>query len=578
MIGKSMVTDNAAVSRTREQIHRIVRSIRISEDGKSIFRDGEDKTAEICREMVKKKYVYDTSDLRTVLQIWIYRAYYLRPDQPLTVGPNDVDAFLYRDTGVSLDFWKTTGWRYPNGASRPGRPNNEVVLLKGSKARWVSGGQYIETRIAKDSGWIFLESNDPTHEFGAVSRAFNWVFGRHVSDGDDRGIVRFYFNLKPTKTAAVCLVREIQNGFNLHEIPFTLKFIADPEKYNRADSAVLYTDHRYLTMTAILLQSIYQELCRNQVLRPEIPLFTRELAPGLGVADEPDSGTSFGLDRSFQLADALLTVGQNPDSENRCAAVDDFLREKGFDPRHFYRNPFSVVQYEFLFDHFEKLNRVKLQEARPGSDGEYRTVRFRLIDEIDWLDQPGFSREPYLLAALRIAIKLCREAIWYFDGHKWSCNWLTYQPIPDRKDLTYQLLDNSFEAGTEGVRFFLNTILTNCYQSDLLEFVVNHIQINRSASKSRGMFKPRWDLKDPELDHAMCSVFGEIEPDEKVADVLIDRYLDQDKPLGNAYGANDPARSDLFCPNLLFGMAGFGYYFLRVYDQHRFKPIVFSRS
>jgi hypothetical protein len=60
--------------------------------------------------------------------------------------------------------------------------------------------------------------------------------------------------------------------------------------------------------------------------------------------------------------------------------------------------------------------------------------------------------------------------------------------------------------------------------------------------------------------------------------VLIDRYLDQDKPLGNAYGANDPARSDLFCPNLLFGMAGFGYYFLRVYDQHRFKPIVFSRS
>ncbi|WP_138989358.1 T3SS effector HopA1 family protein [Larkinella sp. C7] len=570
-----------------EQLKSLVRLIRISEDKQQIFLNGDDKTGAICQDMLAKKYIFDTTDLKAVLQVWLYREHYIRPNQKPTEGPNDVDQFTHADSGVRLDFWNTGGWRYTTGAVRPARHSNEVVLLKGSKARWVSGGQYIETGVATDSGWILLESNEPTHEFGTVSDAvpFNWLFGRQLSEGDDRGGIRFYFNLKPTKAAVTCLVREIQNGFNRHEIPFILKFVANPDKYNRADSAVLYTDHRYLNLVAILLQNSYRELSRNEALRPDVPLFVRELAPGLGVAEEPHTGTSFGMDRSFQLADALMEAGQDPDPETRIQNVFVVLRKKEFDPENFHQNPSSPVQYPFLFDHFAKLRSGAWQALPGGGDDGYRGDRFRLVDEIDWFGQPGLSRKPYLLAAVRIAIALCREATWYYDRKtgEWSCNWLTYRPVDGRNEVVYQLLDDSFEEGIEGVRFFLQTVLTTCHQSELLDFVVKSARpTGRSLADGQNRSQPDWHLKDPDLDRAFRSLFqtaaSEAIPDEPMADALIERYLDQDRPLGNGYGDRKPERSDLFCPNLQFGLAGFGYYFLHVYDPHQFRPIVLSKS
>ncbi|MFC5409380.1 T3SS effector HopA1 family protein [Larkinella bovis] len=591
------------ISRTREQIHPLVQLIRISEDRRRIFLDGEDKTDAISREMMAEQFIFDASDVRAVLQVWLYRKHYIRPGQPATPEPNDVPLFTYRDTGVTLNFWNSRGWRYPTGTQRPSRFFSEVVLLKGSQARWVNGGRYMETGIDRASGWILLESNEPTHNFGAVADAvkFNWIYGRHLSDGDNRGYIRFYVNMKPTKAAVACLVREIQNCFNLHEVPFSLKFVADPAKYDRADSAVLYTDHRYLNLVAILLQNVYQELRRNEVLRTDVPLFTRELAPGLSVAEEPDTGTSFGLDRAFQLADALMAVGHDFDPVSRCEKVDDFLLEKGYDPDNFYRNPFSAVQYAFLFAHFAELNRLPRRPALGSGDDGYRVVRFRLIDEIDWFGQLGFSRKAYLLAALRIAIKLCREAIWSFDGQSWSCNWLSYRPGSDRKEVVYRMLDDSFEEGVKGIRFFLKTVFENCYESELLAFVVQHARgTGPMPEHMQRRFHPDWANKDPDLAPVAEALIttgpanpmpygrspGDARrlppasdgagPDEKIADTLIGRYLTQDRPLGNAYGEPHPERSDLFCPNLLYGLAGFGYYFLHVYDPHRFKPIALS--
>ncbi|KAA9345476.1 T3SS effector HopA1 family protein [Larkinella humicola] len=611
----AMMTEKSTENGTLEAIERIVRSIRVSENRQRLFLDGQDQTDLIGRKMLEEGYIFDTSDLRALLQVWIYRLHYIRPGQPPIDEPTDIDRFTYADTGIKFDFWNTGSWRYTTGSSRPSRFSNEVVLLKGSKARWVSGGQYFETGIAKESGWIVLESNEPTHQFGSLSDGvkFNWVYGRHLSDDDDRGFIRFYFNLKPTKAAAACLVREIQNCFNLHEVPFILKFIGDPEKCDRADSSVLYTDHRYLNLVTVLLQNIYLELHRNSALRENVPLFTRQLAPGLGVAEEPDTGTSFGLDRSFQLADALIAVGTHPETEIRKNAVLDFLRAKEFDPNHFYKNPSSPVQFQFLFDHFEELDRVARGEAGPGGEDDgFRVVRFRLIDETDWFGQPGFSRKPYLLAALRIAIQLCREAIWYYDDRtgNWSCNWLTYRPTPDRKNVTYRLLDDSFEEGVSGIRFFLNTVLIKCYQSELLAFVIANARPAGSAFESlEGLAEPVWTLKDPDLEQGLKVVFEkpvqnpgtsqhnlngtvfisskevkEVQngmsndlPDEKVADALIERYLNQGRPLGNGYGESEPERSDLFCPNFRFGLAGLGYYFLRVYDPRQFKPIALSK-
>jgi hypothetical protein len=65
-----------------------------------------------------------------------------------------------------------------------------------------------------------------------------------------------------------------------------------------------------------------------------VPLFTRELAPGLGLAEDPSGGLSFGQSRCRLVARGLwngFTRGRT-DREGRLAAVAEAFHEAGVDP------------------------------------------------------------------------------------------------------------------------------------------------------------------------------------------------------------------------------------------------------
>jgi hypothetical protein len=70
-----------------------------------------------------------------------------------------------------------------------------------------------------------------------------------------------------------------------------------------------------------------------------VPAFTREVAPGVALADEPDDGTPFARHRCRLLASALVRAGHGAGPGERRAAVLLALTTAGLDPAALHLNP-----------------------------------------------------------------------------------------------------------------------------------------------------------------------------------------------------------------------------------------------
>lgn len=167
--------------------------------------------------------------------------------------------------------------------------------------------------------------------------------------------VRVYFHVRVD--TALLLTRQITEHLNRQQIPFTYKVINSPERFTRPDSAVLYIPASTYgavrdTLRVILTGSSEDDL-EVSLLTPRIPLFTKELAPGVGCAEEPNSETrtSFGYHRSTLLARALVRAAAetaNTASDRRNAIRHEFQREE-LSLEMPYLNPGSSDIYTPLF-------------------------------------------------------------------------------------------------------------------------------------------------------------------------------------------------------------------------------------
>jgi hypothetical protein len=171
---------------------------------------------------------------------------------------------------------------------------------------------------------------------------------RHTSN--DPEYVRFYFNLTPE--GAIALMDAITTQLNDIAIPFKFKALYNPSDYDRFDSAVLYTEKQDYEAIRQVLQRIYLE---NQFhFLPEVPLFTKFLAPGLALAEEPDrkfaTKESFGTHCCQIVANGLLAARDNGDEsvESRMTAILQNFSRLGIDVNHPYLNANSKDIYTTL--------------------------------------------------------------------------------------------------------------------------------------------------------------------------------------------------------------------------------------
>ena len=305
-------------------------------------------------EQIQQKY------LSLQLRSFLYSTYYsgsMRQSSALN-AEDDLALDLENNTvlGVDLEFYN----RIHKSNSGQGYFEPGWVILKeendGSLA--VSKGG-LKLHIEPDEHLQTGEQNVVVGDTVAIKMPKNRVQnGFYVSVGDARVklhrdksvLVRIYFNFTPD--GAVAVVGSLTQQLNEQDIPFDFKVLYNPKDYQRNDSGVLYFSKSDYGQVHLILQQVYQE--HQSHFKAGVPLFTLQLAPGLALAEEPDSKfaerENFGVNRCQIIADGLLEAWyegkDSPDKKMQCIFKQFSLA--GIDLSHTYLNAGSENIYSAL--------------------------------------------------------------------------------------------------------------------------------------------------------------------------------------------------------------------------------------
>ena len=160
---------------------------------------------------------------------------------------------------------------------------------------------------------------------------------------DQLSLVRLYWNVNAN--GAFLLLRFLTERLNRFRIPFRFKCPRYKSHFDRRDAAVLYVARRLYPLTMRLVTECYRQT--KPYLNPETPLFSKMLAPGLGLAEDPGNGESFGVKLSRLLAEAICNAyGKNLQTrEARFEELATLFCQNRLDPSRPYLSPNSKDDY-----------------------------------------------------------------------------------------------------------------------------------------------------------------------------------------------------------------------------------------
>lgn len=226
-------------------------------------------------------------------------------------------------------------------------PSGQIVAGKGALTRMVWPGEFHShgpPGIPPNPGTeisLFVAKESRTMQPG-----FYYVFGEALADQEEEvGPVRLYWNV--TAPGAAQLIVGVTEVLNRFAIPFRFKCLSVPEWFDRADAAVLYVAKRHFRITALLLADVYRVVA--PWLKAATPLFTKPLADGLGLAEDPKTGESFGMNRCRLLAEAVCNAHARglDTAEARLSEVGAAFTGAGLSLERPYLNRGSADAYAF---------------------------------------------------------------------------------------------------------------------------------------------------------------------------------------------------------------------------------------
>jgi len=183
----------------------------------------------------------------------------------------------------------------------------------------------------------------PKEQLG-ISPGFYLAHGSlELDPRHESGIVRVYWNTSPA--AAVTLMASLTGALNDRGLAFRLKVIAHPDCFTRRDAAVLY-------LRADDFDTAAPALARARALAAgeigaAVPAFTKPLAPGVALAENPSEGTSFGWHRCGLLAEAIIDGHERRlrTVERRIDHVAECFADAGLSLDAPYLNPGATDRY-----------------------------------------------------------------------------------------------------------------------------------------------------------------------------------------------------------------------------------------
>ena len=302
------------------------------------------------------------------------------PDETVAImGPDSARSYLVYNLQTQLyaDFYCT-------GRARPRLDNPVVEPLPGASPFVQSLSDANAGHGAREPGWIVTgedggalvvtrgglslwvapadvtpSNGDPIGPGASVSvlmpkELLRLSPGFYMALGDaefpldgSEAIVRFYWNLR--SRGAATLLQTLTRALNAEKLAFRLKVVSDPGRYSRCDAGVLYTRRDDYDQVSRAVIQAYRTVAPE--LKPDTPALTRQLAPGLALAEDPgDDAVSFGMSRCAMIAEAIVRAAEHGarDPAPRLEFVRARFAQDGLALETPYLNPGSADAYHPL--------------------------------------------------------------------------------------------------------------------------------------------------------------------------------------------------------------------------------------
>jgi len=225
-------------------------------------------------------------------------------------------------------------------------PSGRVAAVKNGAVRFFPPGKYFSPYGPGGAVWygmtvtVWLAKGSLSLQPG-----FYFAYGDTLGQEDPRNRLRLYWNVRAD--GAPRLLAALTRHLNTFRVPFQFKTLLQPEQYaQRTDSSVLFVNQSFFPIVAQVYLDLAPALADD--LEADVPLFTKPLGPGVGLAEDPGTGDSFGLSRCRILAGALLAAhakgARTP--EARLAEVEAHFSFHGLTLDRPYLNPRSADSYE----------------------------------------------------------------------------------------------------------------------------------------------------------------------------------------------------------------------------------------
>jgi hypothetical protein len=159
------------------------------------------------------------------------------------------------------------------------------------------------------------------------------------------GLVRFYWNVPWDSTPS--LVRSLSTHLGRTGCSYALKVAVEDRDLERPDRGVVYVTAENVDEALSAMRAAYDDL--KETLGARTPRLTRRLVDGVAVAEDPDSGESFGEHRCRVVASGLAVARREPahGTDDGVAILIEHLRSHGVDPRAPHLRPGSAMDYRW---------------------------------------------------------------------------------------------------------------------------------------------------------------------------------------------------------------------------------------
>lgn len=277
------------------------------------------------------------------LQSQLYADFYIRGGASSMVmseygGPTDAVAFVQdlSDANCGTGSWES-GWEVL--AHLP----DEVIVRRAGLTLWVQPEDCsVKDGDAIEPG-INLKLRLPK-ELRSISPGYYMALSDQSDNSNESdNLLRVYWNLRAA--GAPSFIRLATRLLNDERQFFKLKVLSDPGSYTRCDAAVIYIRRCDYQRVSKRLSQIRLGVARH--LKESVPMFTKCVAPGVGVAEDPGLGESFGQHRCRLLASGMIRAYEEGAGAlaERFAVVTDAFASARISVDQPYLNPDSTDIY-----------------------------------------------------------------------------------------------------------------------------------------------------------------------------------------------------------------------------------------